>query len=91
LNQGQFGEFHDVLLEVIILFALIFDLKKLMLFPNSKSSLVHRLPAKTAEKVGKIRNILSLALGEVHDETLRLKKSESNSPSKRKSDESSES
>lgn len=41
--------------------------------------------------MGKIRDLLSRALGEVHDEHLRLRRSPSNSPSKRKSEESSES
>lgn len=70
---------------------LIFDFNQLMLFPNSKSCLAYRLPSKTAEKVGRIKDLLSKALGEVQDDNVRLQKSPSNSPSKRKSDESSES
>lgn len=62
-----------------------------MLFASSRTNLAHKLPAKTAERVGKIRDLLSRALGEVHHEQLRLGRTASSSPSKRRSEESSES
>jgi hypothetical protein len=60
-----------------------------MLFPSSKASITIKLPTKAAEKVIKIRDLLSRALGEVHDETSRFNKYVSNSQGKRRSDESS--
>lgn len=38
-----------------------------MLFASNRTCLAYKLPAKTAERVGKIRDLLSRALGEVHD------------------------
>lgn len=62
-----------------------------MLFASNRTKLAEKLPAKTAERVNKIRDLLSRALGEVHDENIRLRRSPSDSPSKRRSEESSES
>jgi hypothetical protein len=62
-----------------------------MLFASSRTNLANKLPARTAERVSKIRDLLSRALGEVHDDNLRLKRTPSSSPSKRRSEESSES
>jgi hypothetical protein len=40
-----------------------------MLFSSSKTSTTVKLPAKIADKVVKIQDLLSRAIGEVHDET----------------------
>ncbi len=57
-----------------------------MYFSNPRSNQLNKIPPKMAEKVGKIKDILSQAIGHVQTNALNLKKSNSHSPSKRRSD-----